>query len=197
MRLCGPRFKSTTRTAIQICTKEKERPTFNDNIKDLLLESDDDIETAICGIVLPPLRRVLDAEVPLEHRQYPIALIPASDTKVQEQGFANEGEEGGIIVQVGIFAAEFVVHGLVGGAEVVYVGFPQRRAGELDVRPRPVGRHVEPVPLQQRVGLHAPVLVRGAHHRVPKLRPHLSLSLSLYPLAPLSLYWGFRWSPSC
>lgn len=87
------------------------------------------------------------------------------------------------------------MHELVGGAEVVDVGLPQRGAGELDVRPSPVGRNVEALPLQQRVRLHAPVLVRRAHHRVPQRRPHPSplspLTIPLVPQLPLLRLWFF------
>ena len=42
-----------------------------------------------------------------------------------------------------------------------------RRPRELDVGSRAVGGDIEALPLEQRVRLHAPVLVRRAYHRVP------------------------------
>lgn len=80
--------------------------------------------------------------------------------------------------QVRVLAEEIVVHLAVGGAEAVDVGLALRRAGELHVGPRAVRGHVEAVALQEGVGLHAPVLVRRAHHRVSEpwaaLLPHPS-----------------------
>lgn len=73
--------------------------------------------------------------------------------------------------QFGVFAAEIVEHELVRGAEVVDVGLAEGRAGELDVSAGAVGGDVEALSLQQRVSLHAPVLVRRAHHCVPLLHP--------------------------
>lgn len=74
--------------------------------------------------------------------------------------------------QFGVLAAEVVVDGAVGGAEVVDVGLVEGGAGELDVGARAVGLDVEPRAAQLRVRLHAPVHVRGADHREP---PPLSL----------------------
>ena len=72
-------------------------------------------------------------------------------------------------IQVGVFAAEIIEHVLIGGSELVDVWFSEGRSRELDVRPRPVGWHVESLLLEEGVSLHASVLVRRTHHGVPEL----------------------------
>ena len=77
-----------------------------------------------------------------------------------------KGKEG---VQFGVFAAEVFEHLLVGGAEIVDVGFSKGGPGKLNVLPSSVRGYVEALSLEQPVRLHAPVLVRRAHHRVSQL----------------------------
>lgn len=97
--------------------------------------------------------------------------------KKRKPGRDSEEEKGAVaLLQLRVPAAEVVVHVLVGGAELVDIGLPERRPRELDVGSRAVGGDVEALPLEQRVRLHAPVLVRRAHHRVPQLHPSLSIS---------------------
>lgn len=57
----------------------------------------------------------------------------------------------------------------VRGTEVVDVGFSEGRTGELNVLTSSVRADVEALPFEERVGLHAPVLIRRAHHGVPVL----------------------------
>lgn len=63
-------------------------------------------------------------------------------------------------IQLGVFAPEIFVHLLVWGTEVVDVGFSEGGTRELNVSPGSVRRDLEALPLEERVRLHAPVLVR-------------------------------------
>lgn len=62
-------------------------------------------------------------------------------------------------IQFGVFATEFIEHVLVGGAEVIDVGFSEGRSREFHVLSSPVRADVEPLSLEQRMGLHAPILI--------------------------------------
>jgi len=72
-------------------------------------------------------------------------------------------------IQIRVFSAEVIVHILVGGSEFVDIGFPEGGTRELHVGTGAIRRHVEALPLEQRMSLHAPVLVRRTHHCVTKL----------------------------
>jgi hypothetical protein len=93
-------------------------------------------------------------------------------------------------IQFGVLVLEILEHLAVGRAELVHIGLAGGRAGELDVGAGAVGADVEALLLQQRVRLHAAVLVAGAHHGMAQLHeplspigPRVQCQLSL-PLAP-------------
>lgn len=75
-------------------------------------------------------------------------------------------------IQFRVFSAKVIEHVLIGSTEIVDIGFSEGRTRELNVGTCSVGRHVEALSLEEEVSLHASVLVRWAHHRVPKLHAH-------------------------
>lgn len=75
-------------------------------------------------------------------------------------------------IQFRVFSAEVIEHVLVGSSEVIDVWFSEGRTRELNVCTSAVGRHVEAMPFEEEVCLHASVLIRRTHHSVPKFHSH-------------------------
>ncbi|KAM2000548.1 hypothetical protein COP2_007835 [Malus domestica] len=68
-----------------------------------------------------------------------------------------------------VILLEVVENLLVRCAKVVNIGFSEGGTKKLDAGSGAVRRDVEALPLEERVSLHALVLVRRTHHGVPKL----------------------------
>ncbi|KAM1311045.1 hypothetical protein TB2_007450 [Malus domestica] len=68
-----------------------------------------------------------------------------------------------------VILLEVVENLLVRCAKVVNIGFSEGGTKKLDVGSGAVRRDVEALPLEERVSLHALVLVRRTHHGVPEL----------------------------
>lgn len=87
-------------------------------------------------LVLPALRVFFDVTVTVEHIQHSVRSV-----------------------QPGVSSAQFVVHAVVGDAELVHGRFVDAGPGQADARTSAERADMETVLLQDFVGLHATVII--------------------------------------